>query len=192
MLRYLVYALPLLAMVAVRIRAAEAEVKPTLETATFAAGCFWGVESTFQSLPGVVSTRVGYTGGKTVNPTYEQVCAHGTGHAEAIEIKFDPAKISYQRLLEVFFENHDPTTLNRQGPDQGAQYRSAVFYHSPEQQKAAEAEKAKRDKSGEYVGLLVTEVTAAAPFYSAEEYHQRYYQKQGYAWSCHFGNGKKR
>jgi peptide-methionine (S)-S-oxide reductase len=161
------------------------------ETATFAAGCFWGVQSTFEKVPGVVSTRVGYTGGAMPNPTYEDVCTDQTGHAEAIEIVFDPAKVSYQKLLEIFFENHDPTTMDRQGPDEGNQYRSAIFYHSPEQKAQAEAEKEKRDESGEYVGPIVTQIVPAGPFYSAEEYHQFYYDKHGVTWSCHFGNGKK-
>jgi peptide-methionine (S)-S-oxide reductase len=161
------------------------------ETATFAAGCFWGVQSTFEKIPGVVSTRVGYTGGKMANPTYEDVCTDQTGHAEAIEIKFDPAKVTYQDLLTVFFENHDPTTLDRQGPDEGNQYRSAIFYHSPEQQKLAEAEKSKRNASGDYVSPIVTEIVPATTFYPAEDYHQLYYDKRGLNWSCHFGNGKK-
>lgn len=162
------------------------------EAATFAAGCFWGVESTFQRVPGVVSTKVGYTGGHRVNPTYKEVCTDRTGHAEAIEIQFDPSKVSYQQLLEVFFENHDPTTRNRQGPDVGSQYRSAVFFHNPEQEKLARAEIEKRNKSGDYVHRLVTQVVPSATFYAAEEYHQRYFEKQGVTWSCHTGNGKKR
>jgi peptide-methionine (S)-S-oxide reductase len=161
------------------------------EKATFAAGCFWGVEEMFRKVPGVVKTRVGYIGGKTANPTYEQVCTDRTGHAEAIEIEFDPAVVSYQQLLELFFENHDPTTMNRQGPDAGSQYRSGIFYHSSQQKQAAEAEIAKRDESGEYEDAIVTEVTPAGVFYSAEEYHQRYFQKRAVNWSCHFGNGKK-
>ena len=161
------------------------------ETATFAAGCFWGVESTFRKVPGVLKTRVGYTGGKTENPTYRDVCTDGTSHAEGIDVEFDPSKVSFQDLLNVFFENHDPTTLNFQGPDYGTQYRSSVFYHSPEQQKLATAEIDKRNKSGEYVSKIVTEVVPAATFYPAEEYHQRYFEKQGINYSCHVGNGKK-
>jgi peptide-methionine (S)-S-oxide reductase len=161
------------------------------EKATFAAGCFWGVEEMFRQTPGVQSTRVGYIGGKTLNPTYEQVCTDRTGHAEAVEIEFDPAVVTYQHLLDLFFENHDPTTLNRQGPDRGSQYRSGVFYHSPEQQKAAETEVEKRDASGDYAHPLVTEVVPAGKFYSAEEYHQQYFARRGANWSCHFGNGKK-
>lgn len=167
----------------------KTEVKT--EKATFAGGCFWGVESTFLKVPGVIRTQVGYTGGKTPKPTYRQVCTDTTGHAEALEIEYDPAQVTYAQLLNVFFENHDPTTANRQGPDTGSQYRSAIFYHTPEQQKLATAEKARRDKSGEYVGPLVTEIVAAGPFYRAEDYHQKYYEKKGVNWSCHFGNGKK-
>ncbi len=161
------------------------------EKATFAAGCFWGVEEVFRQVPGVVKTQVGYTNGKTLNPTYKEVCTDRTGHAEAIEIEFDPAVVTYQHLLEVFFENHDPTTPNRQGPDVGTQYRSGVYFHSPEQQKAAEAEIDKRNASGDYARPVVTEVEPAATFYSAEDYHQRYFQKRGIDASCHIGNGKK-
>ena len=160
--------------------------------ATFGAGCFWGVESTFRKLPGVTKTVVGYAGGKTRNPTYEEVCSDTSGHAEVVQVEYDPAKLDYQKLLEVFFENHDPTTLNRQGPDVGDQYRSAVFFHSPEQAKLARAEKARRDASGEYVGPIVTEIAAAPTFWPAEDYHQQYFEKQGVNWSCHTGNGKKR
>ena len=168
-----------------------AAIPVTSEKAVFAAGCFWGVEATFRKVPGVLSTRVGYTGGQTLNPTYRDVCTHTTGHAEAVEITYDPAKVSYQQLLVVFFENHDPTTVDSQGPDFGDNYRSAVFYASPEQQKLAEAEKERRDKSGDYVGPIVTQIVPAATFYTAEDYHQQYYEKQGVSWSCHFGNGKK-
>ncbi len=161
------------------------------ETATFAAGCFWGVQSTFEKIPGVISTRVGYTGGKTSDPTYEDVCTDTTGHAEAIEIVFDPSKVSYQTLLNTFFENHDPTTMNRQGPDVGIQYRSAIFYHSPEQEKLAEAKKERRDESGDYTAPLVTQIVPAGTFWPAEEYHQFYYDKHGMTYTCHFGNGKK-
>ena len=161
------------------------------EKATFAAGCFWGVEEMFRKVPGVLKTRVGYIGGKTEDPTYEQVCTGRTNHAEALEIDFDPTQVGFQHLMELFFENHDPTTLNRQGPDVGTQYRSGVFYHSPEQQKAAEAEIEKRENSGDYAQPIVTEVVPAGTFYSAEEYHQRYFQRRGANWSCHFGNGKK-
>lgn len=162
------------------------------EIATFAAGCFWGVEATFRKLPGVISTQVGYTGGTVENPTYRQVCGHTTGHAEAVRIEFDPAVISYQQLLETFFENHDPTTLNRQGPDAGTQYRSAVFFHTPRQEELARAEKDKRGRSGEYAAPLVTEIVPTPAFYPAEDYHQQYFEKQGTEGAaCHFGNGKK-
>lgn len=163
----------------------------TPQLATFAAGCFWGVESAFIKVPGVISTRVGYTNGHTPNPTYEQVCRHDTGHAEAIEIAFDPSKVSYQELLELFFENHDPTTLNRQGPDVGDQYRSGIYTHDEAQEELAEAEIQKRNASGEYRGKVVTEVVPADVFYLAEEYHQKYFARRGVKWSCHFGNGKK-
>ena len=159
--------------------------------ATFAAGCFWGVEEVFRQIPGVTKTRVGYTNGKTLNPTYKEVCTDRTGHAEAIEIEFDPALVSFQQLLEAFFENHDPTTLNRQGPDVGSQYRSGIYYHSPEQQQAAEAEIQKRNDSGDYAKAVVTEVEEAQRFYAAEDYHQRYFEKRGIDASCHLGNGKK-
>ena len=167
------------------------EINVPNETATFAAGCFWGVQSTFERLPGVLMTRVGYTGGKTVDPTYEDVCAGDTNHAEAIEITFDPSKVTYRELLNIFFESHDPTTLDRQGPDVGTQYRSAVFYHSPQQKELAEAEMEKRQASGEYARPLVTQVAPAKTFYSAEEYHQLYFYKNGIDYSCHTGNGKK-
>ena len=164
----------------------------TPAVAMFGAGCFWGVESTFQKVPGVLHTQVGYAGGKTERPTYEEVCDSETGHAEVVRVEYDPAKVSYGKLLEVFFENHDPTTLNRQGPDVGTQYRSVVFVHSPEQEKLARAEKQRRDASGEYVGPIVTDVQPAPPFWPAEAYHQQYFQKQGVDWVCHTGNGKKK
>lgn len=152
--------------------------------ATFAAGCFWGVEATFRQIPGVISTRVGYTGGHFSNPTYKDVCTDRTGHAEAVEVDYDPAKVSYDDLLQVFWENHDPTQLNRQGPDWGTQYRSAIFYHSPEQDQAAQASKAKLEKSGQYGRPLVTQIVPATTFYPAEDYHQQYLEKRGLA-SCH-------
>jgi peptide-methionine (S)-S-oxide reductase len=152
--------------------------------ATFAAGCFWGVEATFRQLPGVISTRVGYTGGKLADPTYEDVCTDGTGHAEVVEVDYDPAKLSYDKLLEVFWENHDPTQLNRQGPDWGTQYRSAVFFHDPEQQAAALASKEKLGKSGRYSKPIVTQIVPAVTFYPAEDYHQQYLEKRGLA-TCH-------
>ena len=155
-----------------------------LQTATFGAGCFWGVEATFRQTPGVKETAVGYAGGHLDNPTYEDVCYRDTGHAEVVQVVFDPAKVSYETLLEVFFENHDPTTLNRQGPDVGAQYRSAIFVHDDVQREAAERVKRELDASGRYRRPIVTEVTPAGPFYRAEEYHQRYLEKRGLA-SCH-------
>jgi len=154
------------------------------EKATFAAGCFWGVEATFRALPGVVSTRVGYTGGTTDKPTYKEVCTDRTGHAEAVEVDYDPAKIRYNDLLKVFWENHDPTQLNRQGPDWGTQYRSAIFYHSPEQQAAAQASKEALENAHKYSKKIVTQIVTAVTFYPAEDYHQRYLEKRGLA-SCH-------
>ena len=152
--------------------------------AIFAAGCFWGVEAAFRQIPGVLSTRVGYTGGHTANPTYKDVCTDGTGHAEAVEVEYDPARVSYDQLLDVFWENHDPTQLNRQGPDWGTQYRSAIFFTSPEQEQAAKASKEKREKSGAYRKSIVTQIVPEAPFYEAEDYHQQYLEKRGLA-SCH-------
>jgi peptide-methionine (S)-S-oxide reductase len=152
--------------------------------AIFAAGCFWGVEATFRQISGVLSTRVGYTGGHTANPTYKDICTDGTGHAEAVEVEYDPARVSYDQLLDVFWENHDPTQLNRQGPDWGTQYRSAIFFTSPEQEQAAKASKQKREKSGAYRKPLVTQIVPEAPFYEAEDYHQQYLEKRGLA-SCH-------
>ncbi len=155
-----------------------------MQKATFGAGCFWGVEAAFRQLQGVISTSVGYTGGSLKNPTYENVCSGNTGHAEAVEVIYDPARISYEQLLQVFWENHDPTTLHRQGPDIGAQYRSAIFYHTPEQMAAALAAKEKLQASGRYKRPIVTEITAASPYYLAENYHQQYLEKRGLA-SCH-------
>jgi peptide-methionine (S)-S-oxide reductase len=146
--------------------------------ATFAAGCFWGVEATFAAQPGVSATAVGYTGGTTDNPTYEDVCRTQTGHAEAVQVDFDPAVISYEDLLAVFWDSHDPTTLNRQGPDVGTQYRSAIFFHTPEQEALARAQKAEFHKSGRFQGDVVTEITAATTFWMAEDYHQKYMEKR--------------
>jgi len=151
------------------------------EKATFAAGCFWGVEAEFRQIPGVVSTSVGYTGGQTEDPTYKQVCTDRTGHAEAVEVVYDPSRVSYLQLLKVFWENHDPTTLNRQGPDVGSQYRSAVFYHTPEQQAAAKASKEELERSGRYRRSIVTQIVAAPDYYPAEDYHQQYLEKRGLA-----------
>jgi peptide-methionine (S)-S-oxide reductase len=152
--------------------------------ATFAAGCFWGVEATFRQLPGVISTRVGYIGGKTTNPTYKEVCTDATGHAEAVDVDYDPAKLPYGKLLEVFWENHDPTQLNRQGPDWGTQYRSAIFFHSPEQEAEAKASKQALESSGRFRRPIVTQIVPAETFYEAEDYHQQYLEKRGLT-SCH-------
>lgn len=149
------------------------------QRAIFAAGCFWKVQYIFSKVPGVVRTRVGYSGGKAVNPSYEQVCTDKTGHAEVALVEFDPTKTSYQKLLEVFFANHDPTTPNRQGPDIGTQYRSAIFYTSPEQRDQAIAYKAKLEKAHRFHSPIVTAIEAASPFYDAEEYHQDYVKKHG-------------
>lgn len=154
--------------------------------ATFGAGCFWGVEAAYRQIPGVLSTRVGYLGGTMENPTYRDVCSGRTGHAEVVEVKYDPSRLTYDDLLTVFWENHDPTTLNRQGPDVGEQYRSAIFYHDDEQKAAAEASKEERDKSGRHRRPIVTEITPASAFYEAEDYHQQYLEKRGLA-SCHIG-----
>jgi peptide-methionine (S)-S-oxide reductase len=155
---------------------------PALERATFGAGCFWGVEATFRSLPGVKETQVGYTGGSAESPTYKQVCTGATGHAEAVEVTYDPKAISYADLLEIFWSNHNPTTLNRQGPDVGTQYRSAIFYHSPEQDR--QARESIRQVQPRFPRPIVTEVIAAGPFWRAEEYHQQYLEKRGLA-NCH-------
>jgi methionine-S-sulfoxide reductase len=155
-----------------------------LEKATFAAGCFWGVEAEFRRIPGVTHTCVGYIGGRTDNPTYEQVCSHTTGHAEAVEVTFDPEQVSYEQLLEVFFARHDPTQLNRQGWDFGDQYRSAIFFHSPEQEEAAQ--KAKAEAQTKHKGRVVTLIEAAPEFFEAEDYHQQYLEKRGRS-SCHAG-----
>ena len=145
--------------------------------ATFAAGCFWGVEEDFRKVKGVQDATVGYTGGSLKFPTYEQVCADITGHAEAVLVEYDPAVVTYEQLLDVFWDSHDPTTLNRQGPDIGTQYRSEIFAHTPEQAAAAEASKERLAKSGRFKRPVVTEVTPASDFYRAEEYHQRYVEK---------------
>lgn len=155
-----------------------------MQKATFAAGCFWGVEATFRAMPGVSHTRVGYTGGKTENPTYKEVCTDRTGHAEAVEVDYDPAKVKYEDLLNVFWENHDPTQLNRQGPDWGSQYRSAIFYHSPEQKDAAEQSKDALEKARRFSKPIVTQIVPAVEFFAAEDYHQQYLEKRGMA-SCH-------
>ncbi len=155
--------------------------------ATFGAGCFWGVEETLRKIPGVTATAVGYMGGSLPNPTYEQVCTDRTGHAEVVQLEYDPQRVSYEQLLEVFWRMHDPTTLNRQGPDVGTQYRSVIFFHTPEQEAAARASKARADASGRYSRPIVTEITPAGEFYRAEEYHQRYFEKRGNGY-CHVPN----
>jgi peptide-methionine (S)-S-oxide reductase len=152
--------------------------------ATFGAGCFWGVEESFRKIPGVINTTVGYTGGNTVNPNYEEVCTDKTGHAEVVDIDFDPTQVSFEELLHIFFENHNPTTLNRQGLDKGKQYRSVVFYHDEEQRLQTEKMKTELDRSGKYSNPIVTEITPTEAYYQAEEYHQRYLQKKGIN-SCH-------
>ncbi len=152
-----------------------------LEKAMFGAGCFWGVEAEFRKVEGVASTAVGYSGGPFKNPTYQDVCSGKTGHAEVVQVEYDPEKVSYEDLLSVFWENHDPTQFNRQGPDYGAQYRSAIFFYSPEQEAAAKASKAQLEASGKYGRPVVTEITPASEFWRAEEYHQQYFEKRGVA-----------
>jgi peptide-methionine (S)-S-oxide reductase len=152
-----------------------------MEKAIFGAGCFWGVEAAFRELPEVTSTAVGYSGGTLANPSYEDVCSGSTGHAEVVEVEFDPARISYDQLLEKFWDSHDPTTRNRQGWDVGSQYRSAIFFQTPEQEAAAIASRDERQKRTRRE--IVTEITPASEFYRAEEYHQRYHEKRGQA-SC--------
>jgi peptide-methionine (S)-S-oxide reductase len=155
-----------------------------METATFGAGCFWGVEEAFRNIKGVKETAVGYTGGKLADPTYKDVCTNETGHAEVVQVTFDQAEVSYDQLLDAFWDVHNPTTLNRQGPDWGTQYRSVIFFHSPEQEAAARASKEKLEKSGRYNRPVVTQIVPAPVFYRAEEYHQRYLEKRGVS-SCH-------
>jgi len=149
--------------------------------ATFGAGCFWHVEDLLHKTKGVKSTAVGYIGGQLPNPTYEEVCTDKTGHAEAVEVDYDPDKISYKELLDVFWANHNPTTLNRQGPDVGIQYRSAIFYHNEKQKEIAENSKKSLEKSGKYDSPIVTEIVPAPTFYKAEEYHQKYFKKHGFS-----------
>ena len=150
-----------------------------LMKATFGAGCFWHVEDLFRKTKGVKSTKVGYTGGNLANPTYEEVCTDRTGHAEAVEVEYDPEEISYEKLLDVFWNNHDPTTLNRQGPDMGIQYRSSVFFHDESQKQVAQKSKENLDSSGKLSKKIVTEIVPSPEFYKAEEYHQKYFQKRG-------------
>jgi peptide-methionine (S)-S-oxide reductase len=150
-----------------------------MQKATFGAGCFWGVEAEFRQVGGVISTTVGYLGGSLKDPTYADVCSGTTGHAEVVEIEYDPSKVSYDEILNVFWEIHDPTTLNRQGLDVGPEYRSAIFFHTPEQESAARASKEKLERSGRHKNPIVTEITPASQFYKAEEYHQQYFEKCG-------------
>lgn len=159
------------------------ESSSTSAIATFGAGCFWGVEDLFLNVPGVSNTAVGYMGGALEHPTYEVVCTDKTGHAEVVQITYDPAKVSYEDLLKIFWENHNPTTPNRQGPDTGSQYRSVIFYHSPEQKEAAEKSKKDIDAKGIWNKPVVTEIAPATTFWRAEEYHQKYHLKNG--GSCH-------
>jgi peptide methionine sulfoxide reductase msrA/msrB len=158
---------------------------PVHETAILAGGCFWGMEEIIRKIPGVTKTQVGYSGGTTASPTYEEVCTGGTGHAEAIEVEFDSSRLSYEALLDYFFRMHDPTTLNRQHNDVGTQYRSAIFYTSDSQKQTAERVKARWDKSGKFNKPITTEITAAKPFYSAEDYHQKYLVKHPGGYTCH-------
>jgi peptide-methionine (S)-S-oxide reductase len=155
-----------------------------IEKATFGAGCFWGVEAAFREIPGVLDVAVGYEGGHTPNPTYKQVCTDATGHAEVVEIDFDPAKVSYEAIVQAFWKLHDPTQVNRQGPDYGTQYRSAIFYHSPEQEKAARASKDALEASGTLRRPVATVIEPAQTFYRGEDYHQQYLAKRGLR-HCH-------
>jgi peptide-methionine (S)-S-oxide reductase len=168
------------------IGAFDVKTNNNMKKATFGAGCFWGIEATFRRVPGVVSTSVGYMGGTLENPTYEDVCSDRTGHAEVVEVAYDPTRVSYDDLLKVFWENHDPTTLNRQGPDVGTQYRSVIFYHDEEQRVSAQSSKDSLQESGRFDNEIVTEITPASQFYRAEEYHQQYLEKRGLA-SCTIG-----
>lgn len=152
-----------------------------MKKSTFAAGCFWGVEAAFRKVPGVSSTRVGYSGGSLENPSYEDVCTGKTGHAEAVEVEYDPSQVSYEKLLELFWSCHDPTTPNRQGPDVGTQYRSVAFFHDAEQEMAARASKGKQESSGRHSSPIVTEIVPASRFYPAEDYHQQYFEKRGWS-----------
>ncbi len=165
------------------IKAMDKNSNKALATATFGAGCFWSVEETFRQVKGVVDTEVGYMGGTVENPTYEQVCTNTTGHAEVVQVTYDPAVVTYEELLNVFWKSHDPTTMNRQGPDIGTQYRSVIFFSMREQEAAARASKEALEKSGKYKDPIVTEIVPAQPFYRAEEYHQKYLAKRGLS-SC--------
>ena len=154
------------------------------EKATFGAGCFWGVESTFRELDGVIDAAVGYEGGHTANPSYQDVCTDMTGHAEVIEVDFDPSKVSYEKLLDTFWNSHDPTQVNRQGPDFGTQYRTVIFYHTPEQEKTARQSKEALERSGRFPRPIATQIVPAQTFYRAEDYHQQYLAKRGLR-HCH-------
>jgi peptide-methionine (S)-S-oxide reductase len=156
------------------------------EKATFGAGCFWGVEAAFRQMDGVISTAVGYEGGTLQNPTYKDVCSNETGHAEVVQVEYDPARTSYDSLLDLFWNSHDPTTRDRQGVDVGTQYRSVIFYHTPEQQRMAQASKERMQQSDRFKSPIVTHIAPATTFYRAEEYHQQYLEKRGLA-SCHIG-----
>ncbi len=157
-----------------------------MATATFGAGCFWGVEAIFRRIDGVTDTAVGYAGGRTDNPTYAEVCAHGSGHAEVVQIEYNPARVSYEEILDTFWNSHDPTQLNRQGPDIGDQYRSVIFFHTPDQEAAAKISKEDLDASGTFGQPIVTAIEAAPIFWRAEEYHQRYLERRGRA-TCSVG-----
>ncbi len=159
-----------------------------METATFGAGCFWGVESAFQQIPGVTATAVGYMGGQVAHPTYRQVCTDRTGHVEVCQVTFDPTQVSYERLVEIFFRIHDPTQLNRQGPDIGHQYRSVIFVHHDTQEQTAREVKMREERSGRHQRPVVTAIEPAGAFWRAEEYHQRYFEKHGLA-GCHVTEG---
>lgn len=163
----------------------DAVRKPRTAVATFGAGCFWGVEAALRQVKGVVNTTVGFMGGTLKNPAYKDVCTDKTGHAEVVQVEYDPSQISYGKLLNIFWTIHDPTTPNKQGPDKGSQYRSVIFYHNLEQEKAARQSKERLEKSGEFKRPIVTEIVPAKEFYKAEEYHQRYYEKQGIKSTCH-------
>ena len=162
---------------------AVAEGEGTMEKAIFAAGCFWRPEAIFTTVPGIIETEVGYTGGALERPSYEQVCTGTTGHAESVQVTFDPAKVSYESLVEKFFALHDPTQVNRQGPDIGSEYRSAIFYLSPEQERVARAVKERLDKSGQFVRPIATAIESAKTFWRAEDFHQKFIDK--YGWRCH-------
>ena len=182
MISLLVFAVAVAGFGALNEQSPQAAPQPVTEYAMFGAGCFWGVEATFRQIPGVVATAAGFSGGTTQSPTYEQVCSGRTGHAEVVLVEYNPAVVTYDQLLQVFWQNHDPTTPNRQGPDVGEQYRSVIFYYSPEQKSAAEASRAEVQKV--YARPVVTQILPAGPFWIAEDYHQQYLEKRGLS-SCH-------